>query len=376
MLYSKAAWFDICSSMGMNADNLIHKALSPWILENLSITVLLFDEQLCLQYINPAGEMMFAASARNLKGQQAGDFIHCPERDLSAAFKQAVDMGSPFTERETILHTLDGREITVDCTVMPLADAERASGILVEFQQLDRQLRISQEEYLITQHHAARDLIRGLAHEIKNPLGGLRGAAQLLEHELPDPALKEYTQVIINEADRLQTLVNRMLGPNKLPQYTQVNIHQVLDRVRSLVQAESRGRVRLVLDYDPSIPEFSGDADQLIQALLNIVRNAVRATGEEGEIILRTRIQRQFTIGNSRHKLVAQVEIEDNGPGIAADILNKIFYPMVSDSKGGMGLGLTIAQSLINQHHGLIECRSKPGKTVFTVWLPLENLNV
>jgi len=259
----------------MNADKLMHKMLSPWILENLNITVLLFDEQLCLQYINPAGEMMFAASARNLKGQQADDFIHCPDRDLSEIFKQAVEEGAPFTEREMMLYKLDGREITVDCTVMPLADAEHRSGILVEFQQLDRQLRISREERLISQHHAARDLIRGLAHEIKNPLGGLRGAAQLLEHELPDPTLKEYTQVIINEADRLQTLVNRMLGPNKLPQYSQVNIHQVLDRVRSLVQAESGGQVKLALDYDPSIPEFLGDADQLIQAILNIVRNAV-----------------------------------------------------------------------------------------------------
>ncbi len=361
--------------MGMNADNLMHKTLSPWILENLNITVLLFDEHLRLQYINPAGEVMFAASARNLADQQAGDFIHCPERDLSAAFKQAVAMGSPFTEREVTLYTLDGREITVDCTVMPLSNAEHESGILVEFQQLDRKLRISREEQLISQHHAARDLIRSLAHEIKNPLGGLRGAAQLLEHELPEPALKEYTQVIINEADRLQTLVDRMLGPNKLPQYRQVNIHQVLDRVRSLVQAESAGRVKLAVDYDPSIPELLGDADQLIQAVLNIVRNAVRAAGDEGRIILRTRIQRQFTIGNSRHKLVAQIEIENNGPGIAPDILNKIFYPMVSDSKGGMGLGLTIAQSLINQHRGLIECRSKPGETVFTVLLPLENLN-
>jgi len=360
----------------MNADKLMHKTLSPWILENLNITVLLFDEALCLQYINPAGEMMFAASARNLNGQQASDFIHCPERNLSAAFKQAVEMGMPFTEREISLYSLDGSEITVDCTVMPLTDAEHESGILVEFQQLDRQLRISREEHLISQHYATRDLIRGLAHEIKNPLGGLRGAAQLLEHELPDPALKEYTQVIINEADRLQTLVNRMLGPNKLPQYREINIHQVLDRVRSLVQAESGGQVKLVLDYDPSIPEFFGDADQLIQAVLNIVRNAVRAAGEAGRVILRTRIQRQFTIGSNRHRLVAQIEIEDNGAGISPDIRNKIFYPMVSGSEGGMGLGLTIAQSLINQHRGLIECRSKPGETVFTVLLPLEKIDV
>ena len=175
--------------------------------------------------------------------------------------------------------------------------------------------------------------------------------------------------------DRLQTLVNGMLGPNKLPRYTEVNIHQVLDRVRSLVQAESGGQNQLVLDFDPSIPDLTGDSDQLIQAILNIVRNAAQSAGKEGKIILRTRIQRQFTIGNDRHRLVAQVEIEDNGPGIAPDLLEKIFYPMVSASEGGMGLGLSIAQSLINQHGGLIECRSKPGETVFTVLLPLENPN-
>ncbi|VAX10443.1 Nitrogen regulation protein NtrB [hydrothermal vent metagenome] len=359
----------------MNADNLIPEALSPWILENLSTVVLLFDEELCLQYINPAGEMMFAASVRNLVGQKVNNLIQSPNRDLIAGFEQAVSMGTTFTERAIRLRMLDEREITVDCTVLPLVDSRRESGILVELQQLDRQLRISREEHLISQHHAARDLIRGLAHEIKNPLGGLRGAAQLLEHELPDPALQEYTQVIIDEADRLQTLVNRMLGPNKLPKYREVNIHQVLDRVRSLVQAESGGRTKLALDFDPSIPDLYGDFDQLIQAILNIVRNAARAASDDGLVTLRTRILRQFSIGNDRHKLVVQIEVVDNGPGISADMLQKIFYPMVSASEEGMGLGLSIAQSLISQHGGLIECNSKPGETVFTVLLPLENPN-
>ncbi|HEC15899.1 MAG TPA: nitrogen regulation protein NR(II) [Sedimenticola sp.] len=359
----------------MNADNLLPEALSPWILDNLNTTVILFDEDLRLRYVNPAGEMLFAASARNLIGQKASDLMCCPGHNLNTSFEQAAMLGHPFTEREICLQTPDGREITVDCTVMPLADSDHEAGILVELQQLDRQLRISREEHLISQHQATRDLIRCLAHEIKNPLGGLRGAAQLLEHELPDPGLQEYTQIIIDEADRLQGLVNSMLGPNKLPRYTQVNIHQVLDRVRSLVQAESGGRIQLVMDYDPSIPELYGDSDQLIQAILNIVRNAAQAVDGQGRIILRTRIQRQFTIGNDRHRLVAQVEIEDNGPGIAPEMLQKIFYPMVSASEGGMGLGLSIAQSLINQHGGLIECRSKPGETVFTVLLPLENPN-
>ena len=184
--------------------------------------------------------------------------------------------------------------------------------------------------------------------------------------------MREYTQIVIEEADRLKTLVNRVLGPNKLPHYTEVNIHQVLDRVYNLVKAEAGQKVELVRDYDPSIPEVHADSDQLIQALLNILQNAVRAVGEEGRIVLRTRIQRNFTIGSKCHRLVAQIDIQDNGPGIPSEILEKIFYPMVSASEGGLGLGLSIAQTLINQHRGLIECRTMPGETVFTVLLPVE----
>jgi two-component system nitrogen regulation sensor histidine kinase GlnL len=348
---------------------------SQRILDNLNIVVLLFDEQLRLRYLNPAGEMLFAVSARHLIGQPAGELVRCPDHRLNDLFQQALGSGLPFTEREIALLTPDMREITVDCTVMPLVEPGQETGVLVELQQLDRQLRISREEHLISQHQATRDLIRGLAHEIKNPLGGLRGAAQLLERELPSPSLQEYTRIIIEEADRLTELVNRMLGPNKLPRYRAVNIHQVLDRVRQLVQAEVGNGVELVCDYDPSIPELHADSDQLIQALLNILRNAARAVGDEGRITLRTRIQRNFTIGNDRHRLVAQIDIVDNGPGISPELLEKIFYPMVSACEGGMGLGLSIAQSLINQHGGLIECQSKPGETAFTVLLPLENPN-
>jgi two-component system nitrogen regulation sensor histidine kinase GlnL len=239
-------------------------------------------------------------------------------------------------------------------------------------QQVDRQLRISREEQLIQQHQVSRDVVRRLAHEIKNPLGGLRGAAQLLEAELPDTALREYTQIIIEEADRLQGLVNRMLGPNKLPAYRSVNIHQALERVRHLVSAESGAQVDIRRDYDPSIPDITADADQLIQALLNIARNAARAVAGGGTITLRTRVQRQFTIGSHRHRLVAVVQIIDDGPGIPPELLERVFYPMVSGTDGGMGLGLSIAQSVINQHGGLVECRSRPGETVFTVLLPVE----
>jgi two-component system nitrogen regulation sensor histidine kinase GlnL len=226
------------------------------------------------------------------------------------------------------------------------------------------------------QHQAARALVRGLAHEIKNPLGGLRGAAQLLERELPDPALAEYTRVIIDEADRLQALVDRLLGPNRVPSYRRVNIHQVLERVRALVKAEAGQQLLIERDYDPSIPDLYGDADQLIQAVLNITRNAARALGTSGgKIILRSRVLRQLTLGSHRHRLVAQIEIEDDGPGIPEDLRHKIFYPMLSASAGGQGIGLSIAQSLVSQHGGLIELRSRPGQTVFTVFLPVENPN-
>ncbi|OOZ35607.1 nitrogen regulation protein NR(II) [Solemya velesiana gill symbiont] len=352
-------------------------AISQRILDNLNSAVLLFDNDFRLQYMNPAAEMLFAVSNRHMVGLDAGQLLHCPGDLVESNLNRAVELGRPFTERELSIPLSDRRSATVDCTVIPLYEREGKGGVLVELQQIDRQLRISREEHLLSQHQAARDLIRGLAHEIKNPLGGLRGAAQLLEGELEAPSLSEYTQVIIDEADRLQTLVDQMLGPNKLPRHAEVNIHTVLERVRSLVIAEFGDQILVERDYDPSIPDLYLDNDRIIQALLNIVRNAARAVGEQGDgnITLRTRILRQFTIGNIRHRLVAEISVEDNGPGIPGKIREKLFYPMVTASEGGMGLGLSIAQSLINQHGGLIECRSEPGCTVFNVLLPVENPN-
>jgi len=350
---------------------------SQRVLENLNTAVLLFDADLNLQFMNPAAEMLFAVSARHMVGLHASKLLRCATGAGEDHLQRALISGHPFTEREVTLPRADHRNVTVDCTVIPLTERDGVCGLLVELQQIDRQLRISREGHLLSQHQAARDLIRGLAHEIKNPLGGLRGAAQLLEAELPDPALSEYTQVIIDEADRLQGLVDRMLGPNKLPKLQEVNIHTLLERVRNLVAAEFADKVALVRDYDPSIPDLYVDSDRIIQALLNIVRNAARAVGdrEDGCVTLRTRILRQFTIGTLRHRLVVEVGIEDNGPGIPEEIREKLFYPMVTASEGGMGLGLSIAQSLINQHGGLIECRSESGKTLFNVLLPVENPN-
>ena len=219
--------------------------------------------------------------------------------------------------------------------------------------------------------------MRGLAHEIKNPLGGIRGAAQLLSRELHEPSLRDYTDVIIEEADRLRNLVDRMLGSNKLPSLSMTNIHEVLERVCSLVDLESQGRITLVRDYDPSIPDVLIDREQMIQAVLNIVRNAMQALASQndlhlGRITLRTRTLRQFTIGHTRHRLVCKVEIIDNGPGIPPELQDTIFYPMVSGRADGTGLGLAITQNIISQHQGLIECESHPGHTVFALFLPLE----
>lgn len=350
---------------------------SKRILENMDTVLLLFDTDLRLRYMNPAAEMLFQVSARNMLGQEAGSLIQCPEGLVEANLKRALSSGRHFTEREMPLPLSDQRSITIDCTVIPLVDVGGEAGLLVEIRQIDRQLRISREEQLLSQHQATRDLIRGLAHEIKNPLGGLRGAAQLLEQELGDPSLAEYTQIIIDEADRLQSLVDGMLGPNKLPLFAEVNIHKLLERVAGLVLAETGQRIRIRRDYDPSIPDLYLDSDRIIQALLNIVRNAARALEqtEQASITLRTRILRQFTIVNLRHRLVVQIEIEDNGPGVPEEIREKLFFPMVSASEGGIGLGLSIAQSAINRHGGLVECRSEPGHTIFTILLPVENPN-
>ncbi|MDD5755373.1 MAG: nitrogen regulation protein NR(II), partial [Methylococcales bacterium] len=232
-------------------------------------------------------------------------------------------------------------------------------------------LRISQEEQSHAQQNTARLMVQGLAHEIKNPLGGLRGAAQLLDLELPNAELREYTRVIIAEADRLQGLVNRMLGSNELPNKKLLNIHEVLERVRWLVQTEVGENIKIHCDYDPSIPDLLGDKNQLIQAILNIVRNAVQAIPENGNVILKTRICRHATIERQRYKLALRCEIIDDGIGIMPDMINKIFYPMVTGRAEGTGLGLSISQALISQHQGLIECSSEKGRTVFAIILPL-----
>jgi two-component system nitrogen regulation sensor histidine kinase GlnL len=347
------------------------RVASDVVLDGLTTAVICLDAKLAVASINSAGESLFEVGRRHAVGEPLAQAIPA-FTPHAKRLQDALDSGTGFIEREMNLRRA-GESISLDCTVTPIL-LGKVSGLLLECQSLDRHLRISRDELLLSQHQASRELIRGLAHEIKNPLGGIRGAAQLLEKELPDSGQREYTGVIIREADRLQNLVNRMLGPNRMPQKAPVNIHEVLEHVRQLCEAEGASDIHFLRDYDPSIPEIVADREQLIQAVLNVVRNAGQAIAGgrgEGAVTLRSRTRRQFTIGGTRYRLVIQIDVEDNGPGIAPSMIDRIFYPMVTTRAEGTGLGLPMAQYLIHAHGGVIECRSRPGCTVFSMYLPL-----
>lgn len=345
--------------------------LRPRIPDYLTDAVLLFDPSCCLMYINVAGEVLFGVSARQMCGMQAREIFPYQEKTIEQELQRVLEEGESLTKHNISLE-LPSHPLVVNITLVPILEQDQPVAVLVQIESVSRHLRISMEEQLVAQQNAARMLLRGLAHEIKNPLGGLRGAAQLLERELTDPELKEYTQIIMEESDRLQSLVDRMVGPQKPPCKARLNIHRVLERVRQLVQAESPPDVHFRRDYDPSLPDVDGDSDQLIQAILNIVRNAAQAVGQKGAILIRTRLDRHVTIGLQRYRMTVRIDIIDDGPGVPPELVGQIFYPMVTGRADGSGLGLSIAQSLIHQHGGVIECSSEPGHTVFSVYLPLE----
>ena len=339
-------------------------------LELLATAVLLLDPSLVVVYANPAAENLFELSRRQLVGQPTAA-LFADASGLVAAVAKARASGTSYTEQELELAINGKAKLHLTCTVSPVEVNE--ATLMLEFRHIDQQLKIAREERLLEQQQANRDLIRSLAHEIKNPLGGIRGAAQLLERELDRPQLVEYTQVIIGEADRLQSLVNRLLTPHRLPTYRRTNIHEILVRVKGVVQAEFP-QVAIQPDFDISLPEFDADPEQLTQAVLNIVRNAAQAltgTTASPTIRLTTRVARYVTLARKRHRLALAVAIADNGPGIPETLRDKIFYPLVSGREGGSGLGLTIAQTFIAQHNGSIECESVPGRTVFTILIPL-----
>jgi two-component system nitrogen regulation sensor histidine kinase GlnL len=340
------------------------------LLEGLTTAVIGLDPELRVSSLNAACESLFGVSRKVAQGQPLVAVLpHFASHE--PRLREALDAGTGFIERELQLRRNGDPVVTVDCTVTP-SILGRKPGLLVELAPLDRHLRLSRDELLAAQFDASRELIRGLAHEIKNPLGGIRGAAQLLERAFPDPEHREYTGVIIKEADRLQNLVDRLLGPSRPPKRERLNVHEALEHVRKLVEAEASRGTTVTRDYDPSIPDLAGDREQLVQALLNLARNALQAVGNSGRITFRSRARRQVTIDGALHKLAAVMEIEDDGPGVPTELLDRIFYPLVTTRPGGSGLGLPIAQYLVHGHGGHIECRSQPGCTVFSVSLPLE----
>ena len=344
------------------------------ILNQLATAVLLLDTRLRVVEANSAAESLCGMSVAKLRHLGLARLF--PEHEaFQRAVASAVDEYGAFTERDLHLSRPNRESLRVDCTVSSsLGTDGRVQWVVLELTSTERQQRIQAEETKLVQNQISTALMQGLAHEVKNPLGGIRGAAQLLERELRESHQREYTQIIIGEADRLRSLVDRMLGPRGQLMPSQFSIHEVLEHVRQVVEIEGRPTVTLVRDYDPSLPELYADRDFLIQALLNLVRNAVQALkGRSGTITLRTRAQRQFTIGNVLHRLVLRVDVIDDGPGVPPALSESLFFPMVSGRADGSGLGLPIAQSLINRQGGLIDFTSTPGNTVFTVWLPFRN---
>ncbi len=339
-------------------------------LDLLATAVILLDDQLALRYMNASAENLLELSSKNTSGLPLAK-VFSEDSKLTAAIGYACANNCSYTEHDLVLGVPGRGRLHLTCTVTPI---ERASGgsFLLEFRHVEQQLRIAREERLLDQNRVNREFIRNLAHEIKNPLGGIRGAAQLLDRELERPDLHEYTQVIMKEADRLQSLMDRLLAPHRPPKPVALNIHEVLERVRSIILAEYMDVV-ILRDYDSSLPSLKGDKEQLIQVVLNIVRNAAQALQGNGEICLRTRIARQVTIARTRHRHAIELTVADNGPGIPEAIRERVLYPLVSGRDDGSGLGLTIAQTFITQHHGTLTYESMPGNTCFTILLPVND---
>jgi two-component system nitrogen regulation sensor histidine kinase GlnL len=327
---------------------------------------------------NSTLENAVGSSRRNLQRSSVLDWVVDPE-PLRDTLKRVAHNQVAMSRFDAQLrrHPPASGELPVHVIVSQIDSAVPAERVLVEMIEIEQQTRLDREERLHGLVQANKELVRNLAHEIKNPLGGIRGAAQLLAMEMPSKELAEYTSVIIHEADRLQALVDRLLAPHRRPQVVgDVNIHEVCERVRSVMLAEFPRGLAIPRDYDTSIPEFRGDREQLIQAVLNITRNAAQALGEriaagDAQIALRTRIARQTTVGRQRFRLALELHVEDNGPGVPAEIRELIFQPLVSGREGGSGLGLTLAQTFVQQHQGTIECDSVPGRTVFKLIIPL-----
>lgn len=337
----------------------------------LATAVVLLDEKLRIVFCNQAAELLFGLSGRQMEGHELTHFV-ADAADVEQMLAQALEHQFD-VKRQYLAWNFPMRGVTeLDTTVAAHNEAGQPL-ICLELREIDQQRRLDREERHANLTQANKELMRNLAHEIKNPLGGVRGAAQLLDRELPSDDLREYTQVIIKEADRLQELVDQMLAPHRKARALEpVNIHEVCERVRSLMLAEFTTGLVIKRDYDTSLPFVEGDREQLIQVVLNVVRNAAQALNGQGEIVLRTRVARQVTIAKRRHKLALDLHVIDNGPGIPEEIRERVFYPLVSGHPQGHGLGLTLAQSYVQQHGGVMDVESRPGCTDFLIRLPID----
>ena len=348
-------------------------AMSDNILDNLSTAILSLDHELRLKYINQAAEGLLEISAKQSIGQKLSDLI--PQtKPLQTVLYDALQSGQPYTQRKTQILLASGTTITADISISPIAE-EEWPRLIVEFSPQDRYLRIDRDSALQEYQQATRLMIRGLAHEIKNPLGGIRGAAQLLQQELGTSEFTEYTHIIIEETDRLTLLLDRLLGPRSIPNPIPTNIHEILERIRTLIELEADSNLSFQRDYDPSIPEIKADPEMIMQAILNITRNALQSVAKVAKPTIQfvTRTERQFTIASVRHRNALRIDIVDNGQGIDESLKDHLFLPMISGRPEGTGLGLSMAHSIIYQHRGTITFDSEPGCTRFTVIIPIGN---
>lgn len=349
---------------------------STELLDALSTGVIMLDEQCCVVYANVGAQDLLAVGLNQARGRPITELFEQPEA-LGQLLRRALARiescaGHEIALTPTATHTGHREPVVVDITVTPLPGQLTGTHLLLELADARTRLRISRESEMLSRLDGSRLMIRQLAHEIKNPLGGLRGAAQLLARELHDGALTEYTTVIINEADRLRALVDSMLGPSRPPQKSVVNVHELCEHVFHLLRSEAPASVAIERDYDPSLPSAELDRNEIIQALLNIARNALQALPEVGgRIVLRTRVQSNVNIGTQRHRLVADIQVEDNGSGVPPELTRSLFYPLVTGRSNGSGLGLAVAQDLVARHRGIVEFDSRPGHTVFSMLLPL-----
>lgn len=345
------------------------------ILDGLMTCVLLVDQAQRLLYLNVAAETLLGVSRNQVRGRLLTEVLR-DTSGLSAVIQRAAQTSQHCSRRElTIQPVTSDEELVVDCSVAPFEEGGTPGAMLVEINDATQHRRVRRDTALLTQVGGSRLMIRQLAHEIKNPLGGLRGAAQLLDRQLGDPAMREYTSVIISEADRLVGLVDALLGPGHAPRKEHVNVHELLQHVGHLLAAEAPPSVAIERDYDPSLPPLKLDRNQIIQAMLNLGRNAIQAIGKSGRLVLRTRVLTSVSIGTRRYRLVASVQFEDDGPGVPDHLRETLFYPLVTGRAEGTGLGLAVAQDLVSRHDGLIEFASRPGQTIFTILLPFSTSN-